>query len=318
MTSSRLTRVALFATLALVLVAIVWPARSAQDENAPKPVPLESLLADLKAAPKTNDERERMLQDLYVKAGAKPDEIRLMDVSLNGQVAGHNVMVLKKGETATTIVLGGHLDKVNIGDGIIDDWSGCIIAKNIYQALRETKTKHNMLFVGFTMEERGLLGSRQFVQAAQDSKTPEMMAMANFECFGVSDPHIWANVANEKMKALAHKVAREQKIGLTEHTIPGTGADNVPFERAGIPSITLDGLPIEKIRLIHSVNDNFENIVPASYETGYKLGLEFVRALDRDGLTVASGGRDEREKMRNGAFVVAQFIARFSGFANAR
>lgn len=284
----------------LCLTILVFASAQSQDKNAPAPVPLESLLADLKSAPKTNDEREKTLQDLYAKAGAKSDEIRLMDVPMNGQVAGHNVMVLKKGESPTTIVLGGHLDKVNIGDGVIDDWSGCIIVKNIYQALRETKTKHNILFVGFTMEERGLLGSKQFVQTVQDSKSPEMMAMANFECFGVSDPHIWANVAHEKMKALAHKVAKEQKIDLTEHTIPGTGADNVPFERAGVPSITLDGLPTEKIRLIHSVNDNFESIDPASYETGYKLSLEFVRALDRDGLTVARGGRGERVMGRNG------------------
>ena len=79
---------------------------------------------ELKSAPKDNVERERKLRELYLQAGAKAEDIALQEVKSNNpnDPALHNVIVTRKGETDSVIVVGGHLDKVGVGNGIIDDW----------------------------------------------------------------------------------------------------------------------------------------------------------------------------------------------------
>lgn len=264
------------------LLFAAWRTALDAQTSAPQPTPLATMLEELKAAPRENPAREEKLRELYLSAGAKPDEVRFHEVSLNGAVAGRNLIVSRAGDTAVTLVFGAHLDKVTAGQGVIDDWSGCVLVKNLYAALRNVKTKHTLWFVGFSLEERGLQGSRQLVEKIMRDRDPIVVAMANFECLGVGGPFVWANGSNEKMKQLAHRVAQEKQLELTDHTINGVSADSLSFERVGIPSLTIDGLPLEKLRgIIHTENDNFSAVVPERFEAAYKLAIELALAMDK-------------------------------------
>src|SRR5206468_557316 len=86
----------------------------------------------------------------------------------------------------------------------------------------------------------------------------------------------------DRLEALAHRVADEAKLPLKDHVLRGVGADSIPFERAGIPNITFDGLPREKFQLIHSKEDRFENIKPECYLDAYRVVNRFLQALDRE------------------------------------
>lgn len=271
-----MTRLA--STLALVLL---FAPAARPDE--PLAVPDAELLDELKSAPAENAERPARLRELYLQAGAKPEQVTTQAVASGSPSVPDqdNVIVVKKGKTDAVIVVGGHLDKVKRGHGVIDDWSGACLATNLFQALKDVETEHTFVFIGFAHEERGLLGSKHYVDSLDGAGKARIKAMVNLECLGVDGPYIWTNGSTDSMEAIAHKVADEHKLPLVDHEIKGVGADSMPFERVGIPVLTFDGLPLDKIRLIHSDNDTFDKIDPKSYADAYRIASRFLVALDK-------------------------------------
>ncbi len=250
---------------------------------APAVVADAEILDELKSAPGDNLERVNHLVALYEQAGAPADAIRKQAVPGPGadDPVLYNVIVTKPGKTDAVIVVGGHLDKVRAGDGIIDDWSGACLATNLYQAIREVETEHTFVFVGFAYEERGLLGSRKYVDSLAAEEKARHKAMVNLECLGVGGPFLWTNGSTDVLEALAHEVAVAHGLTLEDHVIRGVGADSIPFEKAGIPNITFDGLPSTRLRLIHTKDDTFANIDPKSYTDAYKVVLRYLIELDK-------------------------------------
>jgi hypothetical protein len=270
------------ASLAAALV-LVLPARAPRAEDAPASVAERELLEELRAAPRENVAREKTLRALYEQAGARPEDIALQEVPARDEQGPvlHNVIVTKPGETDAVIVVGGHLDKVPPGDGVIDDWSGACLATNLYQSLRPRRTRHTFVFIGFAHEERGLLGSRAYVASLSPEARAKVTAMVNLECLGVDDPFLWTNGSTDRLEALAHRVAEGNGLPLHDHVLENVGADSIPFDRAGIPTITFDGLPAPRFDLIHSEHDTYANVRPECYVNAYRVVSRFLLALDR-------------------------------------
>jgi Zn-dependent M28 family amino/carboxypeptidase len=137
------------------------------------------------------------------------------------------------------------------------------------------------VFIGFAYEELGLVGSREYVRALGEGASEKVAAMVNLECLGVGGPFLWTNGSSDALEALAHKVAKEKGLPLVDHVIQGVGADSIPFDRAGIQTITFDGLPLDRMRLIHSEDDKYENISPEVFVTTYRLVTHYLLELDR-------------------------------------
>jgi CubicO group peptidase (beta-lactamase class C family) len=240
------------------------------------------LLDELRSAPRDNAARVQRLRELYEQAGAQPDQIRLQPVDGQGDAPPlHNVIVTKKGTTDSVIVVGGHLDRAEPGDGIIDDWSGACLATNLFQTIRDVPTTHTFVFIGFAHEELGLLGSRAYVASLSDAERKKVRVMVNLECLGVDDPFIWTNGSTDSLEVLARQVAGQHQLPLRDHQIIGVGADSIPFDRAGIPNITFDGMAVEHFRFIHSPLDKFENVKPEAYLNAYRVASQFLATLDR-------------------------------------
>jgi CubicO group peptidase (beta-lactamase class C family) len=267
--------------VAIVLCSVV----RAQDA-APTitPVPDEEILAELKSAPRDNHQRVERLRELYLQAGATPKQITLQEVKArpDDPMPLANVIVVKKGTSDDTIVVGGHLDKVPPGDGIVDDWSGACLATNLFQTIRPVGTHHTFVFIGFAHEEIGLVGSRRYVDSLSDDERARIKVMVNLECLGIDDPFIWTNGSTDSLEEIAHRVAARRKLPLRDHKLFGVGADSIPFDRVGIPNITFDGMAAENFRFIHSKLDTFDAIKPASYLSAYRIASEFLLTLDRE------------------------------------
>lgn len=85
------------------------------------------------------------------------------------------VIATLPGEDDRIIIVGGHLDSLNLqadpitgrAPGANDDASGTALALEAARAMSGKKWKHTLVFVGFTGEEQGLLGSRALAQKAK-------------------------------------------------------------------------------------------------------------------------------------------------------
>ena len=85
-------------------------------------------------------------------------------------------------------VLGSHYDSVARGPGADDNASGTAVTMEAARVLADHPMPATILFVAFTGEESGLLGSREFVRLAAEEKTRVLGALNN-------DMLGWANDA---------------------------------------------------------------------------------------------------------------------------
>ena len=146
---------------------------------------------------------------------------------------GHNVVAFLDNRAATTIVIGAHYDHLGMGDeehslyrgpaaihnGADDNGSGTVMLMQLALHLKQPKfNKSNYLFIAFSGEELGLLGSNHFVKNPTiDLKT--VSCMINMDMVG--------------------RLKRDEKTLI----INGTGTS--PRWKTVLDSVTVDSIQIK-------------------------------------------------------------------------
>ena len=96
-------------------------------------------------------------------------------------VESYNVIGEIKGSTYPNevIVVGGHLDSWDLGDGSHDDGAGCVQSMDVLRLLKETgyKPKRTIRVVLFMNEENGLRGGKKYAEVAKSSKEKHIFAL---------------------------------------------------------------------------------------------------------------------------------------------
>lgn len=86
------------------------------------------------------------------------------------------VVATLPGKTHRRIIVGGHLDSLNLqvdpitgrAPGANDDASGTALALELARIMSKYEWEHTLMFVGFTGEEQGLHGARALAKLARD------------------------------------------------------------------------------------------------------------------------------------------------------
>jgi carboxypeptidase Q len=167
------------------------------------------------------------------------------------------------------ILLGGHLDSWDKGQGAHDDGAGVVQSLEALRLIRDLglKPKRTIRCVLFMNEENGLRGGKAY---AAEKRSPEERHVAAIESdaggfaprgFGVSSD----SATFEKFKSFA---APLQEIGADQISRGGGGADISPLASAGVPQI---GLIPENQRYFdyhHSDKDTIDKVNPRELELG--------------------------------------------------
>ncbi len=80
-------------------------------------------------------EREYLIERMFAEVGCQVSKQPLDKKS-------DNVICNLPGETSETIVVGGHYDFIDRGQGIVDDWSGTSMLVSLYETLKLQAHKH--------------------------------------------------------------------------------------------------------------------------------------------------------------------------------
>jgi len=209
-----------------------------------------------------------------------------------------NVVAMIKGSTYPDeiIVVGAHYDHLgsyngHIWNGADDNGSGAIGVVTIAKAFLATgvQPKRTILFANWTAEERGLHGSRHFVNTYRN--IDKVKYYHNYDMIGRSANHLkpdsavtllytktW-NQAEELCKLNNQNYSLGLKINYSAWDNPTSGSDNAPFARLGIPimwfhtggheSYHMPGDHVEKIDW-----QKLEAIVKTSFLTLWTLANE--------------------------------------------
>lgn len=240
----------------------------------------DEMRSEMALSPLTNPDREKAVIELFQEAGARRDEITLQDAG-RGR---HNISVVKKGRTDKVIVVGAHHDKVEEGAGTIDNWSGTTMMINLYQEIRDLDTEATYIFIAFSREEEGLIGSEFYLDSLPRSQREKIKAMINLDTLGVDGTFSVKNLSDRVLLDATRRVAAAEGLPVAEISYAGD-SDSSTFRRAGIKAMTMAGATPEIIfDIIHSENDTMAYFSLPHYKNAYLLTLALLKSLDRAAL----------------------------------
>jgi Zn-dependent M28 family amino/carboxypeptidase len=244
--------------------------------QAPKISTAEDLERDVKLVPCKMADRFEAVQKLFRSMGASD-----ADISVDDSKGTKNVIVTKRGSSPETIIVGAHYDKVDEGCGAIDNWTGIVAIAHLYGTLRSVETTKTFKFIAFDKEEKGLIGSDNFVSGIAKADRASVCSMVNIDSFGFTLPWVMENTSDKQLITTAKDLWKKMKLDLAVVPIANADADSSSFKKAGIPSITFTGLSREWQNYLHSPNDKLKNIKMDSVFAGYRFLLPFLAEIDK-------------------------------------
>jgi Zn-dependent M28 family amino/carboxypeptidase len=182
-------------------------------------------------------------QDFTFKPKTDPHaEVKYTSMNTDSTITGRNVLGFINNNAKQTIVIGAHYDHLGFGNegtlyrgeekaihnGADDNASGVGLMLNLVSKLKETNTNNNYLFMAFSGEEMGLLGSNYFAKNATISidsinyminmdMVGRLKADSTLAVYGVGTSPIFKQVltaSNHSFKIIEN----ESGVGPSDHT----------------------------------------------------------------------------------------------------
>jgi carboxypeptidase Q len=183
----------------------------------------------------------------------------------------HNVVgeIVGRERPDEVVVLGGHLDCWDVGQGAMDDGGGCcqaIEALRLMQSLglRPRRTVRAVLFMN---EENGLRGARAYHATHAAGMPGHLLAIESDS--GPFTPRAFTTDANDQALAVLQEIGKLlAATGLQEVRPGGGGADIDPMRADGVIVMSYAPDTQRYFDLHHSARDTIEQISPREIALG--------------------------------------------------
>lgn len=203
------------------------------------------------------------------------------------RIIQHNVIAEIRGSEFPDeyIVVGGHLDSWDIGEGAHDDGSGIVHSLEVLRTLKAIgyKPKRTIRVVLFINEEFGNDGGKTYASNVQSQNLLHVAAVESDG--GGFTPRGFSMQGSDVQFALFEswkKIFEPYNIHLFRRG--GSGVDIGPLKN---DRIALFGLSVDSQRYFdfhHSANDRFENVNKRELELGAATMTSLVYMLDQSGI----------------------------------
>lgn len=188
-------------------------------------------------------ERSRKRRDVYeAKLREYGWQIRLQGFPVKDGV-GYNALARSRNAQAPRVLFGSHPDYC-AGQGVNDNITGMVVSLEIARLLQGTETADYCRFATFDMEERGLWGSRSYVEQPAEQVPARMV---NVDALGGRDLFVMQTDGNHDLVTELWQAGNDTGIPLFPidgKQIP-VSSDHIPFLKKKIPATTLIGFSPE-------------------------------------------------------------------------
>jgi hypothetical protein len=247
--------------------------------------------AQLPAQSLAGGEQVRDFTTIYLRAGVLKRTHKSITIDLDNRhtiFATQNVCAIEQGTVDSFIVFTAHYDHLGtMGEqayypGAHDNASGCAAVLDLARYFHNNPLKYNVLYILFSGEESGLLGSRFFVKNPLiDLSKIKLLVNLDMLCGG-SDGLMLVNVMNidsgrfyQNLMAVNEQYKFHKELKQRDNA---PNSDHYPFTGKGVPAIfiyTLGG----RYGGYHSLEDTCERCGLEEYERTVKLIIEGVKKL---------------------------------------
>lgn len=202
-------------------------------------------------------------------------------------VPSFNVIGEIKGSTHPNeiIVVGGHLDSWDLGDGSHDDGAGCVQSMEVIRLLKETgyTPKRTIRVVLFMNEENGLRGGNKYAEIANAKKENHIFALESDEG-GFTPRGFIFDCSDANFQRIQQWKPLFEPYLIHQFIVGGSGADIGPLKN---DKIVLAGLRPDSQRYFdhhHAANDTFEHVNKRELELGAATMTSLVYLIDKYGI----------------------------------
>ncbi len=275
----QFSRSGLCSIVSIVLLFLSWRGATAETLRF-SPVSRSVVETRLGKYSGNDTQREAALKQIFVEAGC--NEQHLSEQLVKGSKLP-NVICVQPGSSDKVIIVGAHFDHVSAGDGVVDNWSGASLLPSLYEAVRIEPRKHTYIFIGFTDEERGEVGSRFYAHQMTKEQVAATDAMVNMDTLGLAPSEVWASHSDKRLTGTLAYLGKQLNLPVNGVNVEQVGTtDSIPFSERKIPSITIHTLSQEtwNAHILHTSKDKLSAMKLDDYYQTYRLLAAYLVLLD--------------------------------------
>lgn len=231
----------------------------------------------VKSFSRNDTKREEILKNMFVEAGCGE---HISEIAVD-RVKQPDLVCVLPGQTDHAIIVGAHFDHVDAGDGVVDNWSGACLLPTLYQGLRTAPRQHTFIFVSFSGEEKGELGSRAYVKNMSNEDVARTSAMVNMDTLGLGPTEVWVSHSDKQLTAAVAAIAQVLKLPISGMNVERVGStDSEQFAKRNIPRITIHSLTQSTLHILHTPDDNQSALRLDDYYASYHLMAAYLAYID--------------------------------------
>jgi hypothetical protein len=200
----------------------------------------------------------------------------------------HNVVgELRGSELPNKIILvGGHLDSWDVGQGAHDDGAGCMHAIGALRTLQKLgyKPRHTLRAVMFMNEENGNRGGEKYAELAVANSESHLILIES-DAGGFSPRGFGVTAADSTIEKMRKWVSLFPDETICYFKKGGGGVDIRPLHKAdGTPMIGFRPDSQRMFDVHHSLNDTFDSVNRRELELGTASIAALIYLIDQYGL----------------------------------
>ena len=159
------------------------------------------------------------------------------------------------------VVLGGHIDSWDVGQGAMDDAGGVVAAWEAVRLMKQLglRPRRTVRVVGWTNEENGLAGGNAYRDRHRAQLDRHVLAIESDA--GVFKPLGFGFTGSDSARAIVSRVAQLlERIGAGQIGATGGGADIGPIMALGVPGMGLNVEPSKYFWYHHTDADTMDKL----------------------------------------------------------
>ncbi|WP_345988917.1 M20/M25/M40 family metallo-hydrolase [Chryseobacterium sp. Chry.R1] len=203
---------------------------------------------------------------------------------MKGEKLSHSVIGEITGKKdQNVIVVGGHLDSWDVGQGAHDDGAGIVQSIEVLRTFKKLgiQNNHTIRAVCFANEENGTKGGKQYGKTAKETNEKHLFAIES-DAGGFSPRGISLEMDDIKRKQIQDRVNLFLPYGVYNFDGKYSGSDIAPLHEMGVPTAELVPDPQRYFDIHHTEEDTFEKVNRRELLLGSVVMTQLIYMIDKN------------------------------------
>ncbi|MDR4954472.1 M20/M25/M40 family metallo-hydrolase [Chryseobacterium sp. ES2] len=224
------------------------------------------------------DELEALLKNQKVTAKLNSN------CGMKGEKLSHSVIGEITGKKdQSVIVVGGHLDSWDVGEGAHDDGAGIVQSIEVLRTFKKLgiQNNHTIRAVCFANEENGTKGGKQYGKVVKENNEKHLFAIES-DAGGFSPRGISLEMNEPQRNQIKSWGNLFLPYGVYNFEGKYSGSDIAPLHEMGVPTAELVPDPQRYFDIHHTEEDTFEKVNRRELLLGSAVMTQLIYMIDKN------------------------------------